>query len=149
MRLTLHTDYALRILLYLGMNPDRRVSIHEIAERHVISENHLVKVVHRLGRKGFITTIRGRNGGLVLSRAAKTIVIGDVVRATEEDMAIVGCFEGGQGCIMSDVCTLQTVLGDAMDAFMAVLDDRTLADLLTPPEGSALAARFVSFLNRE
>jgi len=141
MRLTLHTDYALRVLLYLGLNQSRRVSIREIAERYGISENHLVKIVHRLGQGGFVTTMRGRGGGLVLARAPAEINIGDLVRFTEEDMALVACFQTGQSCVLTGVCRLQGLLGDALGAFMAVLDSRTLADLLTSPEREALTKR--------
>ncbi|WP_367160535.1 Rrf2 family transcriptional regulator [Kozakia baliensis] len=142
MRLTLHTDYALRTLLFLGMNRDRRVSIREIAEAYKISENHLIKVVHRLGQGGFIETLRGRGGGLRLGKEPKEIRVGDVVRFTEEDMALVACFQNGQNCMLTGACRLQGVLGEALGAFMSVLDDKTLADLLTPPERAALAARF-------
>lgn len=141
MRLTLHTDYALRVLLYLGLNQSRRVSIHEIAERYGISENHLVKIVHRLGQGGFVTTMRGRGGGLVLARSPAEINIGDLVRFTEEDMALVACFQTGQSCVLTGVCRLQGLLCDALSAFMAVLDSRTLADLLTSPEREALTKR--------
>ncbi|WP_424136343.1 RrF2 family transcriptional regulator [Roseomonas chloroacetimidivorans] len=144
MRLTLYTDYALRSLIYLGLRPDRRVSIREIATAHRISENHLVKVVHQLGRGGFVETTRGKGGGLRLARPPGEIRIGDVVRFTEEDMALVACFqplaEGG-GCALINVCRLQSLLGEALAAFMAVLDSRTLADLLTGPNRDAMAGR--------
>jgi Rrf2 family nitric oxide-sensitive transcriptional repressor len=144
MRLTLHTDYALRTLIYLGLRPDRRASIREIAAAHRISENHLVKVVHNLGRGGFLETTRGKGGGLRLSRPPEEIRIGHVVRFTEEDMALVACFqppgEGG-GCILLNVCGLQSLLGEALTAFLAVLDGRTLADLLAGRNRPAMAAR--------
>ncbi len=143
MRLTLHTDYALRTLIYLGLRQDRRVSIREIAEAHRISENHLVKVVHNLGRGGFIETTRGKGGGLRLARAPEEIRVGDVVRFTEEDMALVACFQAasdGGGCALLNVCRLQNLLGEALSAFMAVLDAQTLADLLRP-NSAAMAAR--------
>jgi Rrf2 family transcriptional regulator, nitric oxide-sensitive transcriptional repressor len=144
MRLTLHTDYALRTLMYLGLRPDRRVSIHEIAEAYGISENHLVKVVHKLGQGGMIETIRGKGGGLRLGRPAAEIGIGDVVRFTEEDLALVACFQApdsGRHCAIADACRLQLLLHDALDAFMAVLDTRTLADLLAEPQRGAMAER--------
>jgi Rrf2 family nitric oxide-sensitive transcriptional repressor len=144
MRLTLYTDYALRALIYLGLRQDRRVSIREIATAHRISENHLVKVVHQLGRGGFVETTRGKGGGLRLARRPEDIGIGDVVRFTEEDMALVACFQptaAGGGCALINVCRLQSLLGEALAGFMAVLDSRTLADLLAPPNREAMAGR--------
>ncbi|HEY4251731.1 MAG TPA: Rrf2 family transcriptional regulator [Roseomonas sp.] len=132
MRLTLHTDYALRVLMYLGLRPDGLASIHEIAEAYRISENHLTKVVHGLGRNGFVETLRGRGGGLRLARPAAEIPVGAVVRQTEEDMALVACFEGGPGCIIAGPCLLQPLLREALEAFLAVLDRVTLAQLIGP-----------------
>jgi Rrf2 family nitric oxide-sensitive transcriptional repressor len=135
MRLTLHTDYALRTLIYLGLRRDRRVSIREIADAYRVSENHLVKVVHNLGRGGFVETTRGKGGGLRLARAPEVIRVGDAVRFTEEDMALVACFQAsadGGTCAIMNACRLQTLLGEALEAFMAVLDGQTLADLLQP-----------------
>ncbi|HWX48900.1 MAG TPA: Rrf2 family transcriptional regulator [Roseomonas sp.] len=143
MRLTLYTDYALRTLVYLGLRPGRRVSIREIAAAHRISENHLVKVVHNLGRGGFVETVRGRGGGLQLARPPEQIRIGDVVRFTEEDMALVACFQSPDagGCALINICRLQSLLGEALGAFLAVLDDKTLADLIAPPNRAVMAAR--------
>lgn len=144
MRLTLHTDYALRTLIYLGLRRDRRVSIREIATAHRISENHLVKVVHKLGRGGFVETTRGKGGGLRLARPPEQIRIGDVVRFTEEDMALAACFQApgeGGGCALINVCRLQSLLGEALGAFMAVLDGQTLADLLAGPNRASMATR--------
>ncbi|MBB2202094.1 RrF2 family transcriptional regulator [Gluconacetobacter tumulisoli] len=146
MRLTLHTDYALRTLIYLGLRADRRTAIHEIAAAYRISENHLVKIVHKLGRGGFIETIRGRGGGLMLARPPAQIRIGDVVRHTEDDMALVGCMQQGRdddmrACVLANACRLQGLFGDALAAFMAVLDRQTLADLLTERERTRLQAR--------
>ena len=144
MRLTLHTDYALRTLLYLAVHTNRRVSIKEIARVYGISENHLVKIIHHLGRGGFIDTLRGRGGGLMLGRAPQDIRIGDVVRHTEDDMALVSCMPSSPGvpgstdCLLSRACHLRGALGEALDAFMAVLDSRTLADMLHTPERQIL-----------
>ncbi|MFT8723710.1 MAG: Rrf2 family transcriptional regulator [Acetobacter malorum] len=146
MRLTLYTDYALRTLLYLGVHADRRVSIREVALAYGISENHLVKVIHHLGKGGFVDTLRGRNGGLMLSRPPEQINLGDVVRHTEDDMALVGCMvplgkenaRAGEGCVLASGCTLRGMLGEALGAFMAVLDGRTLAELLGPYEVKTL-----------
>lgn len=144
MRLTLHTDYALRTLMYLGLRQGQRVSIHQVAAAHRISEHHLVKVVHNLGRGGFVQTSRGKGGGLELARPPEQINIGAVVRFTEEDMALVACFQpepGSPGCALIDACRLQSLLGEALRAFLAVLDGKTLADLLAPPFRDGMAAR--------
>jgi Rrf2 family nitric oxide-sensitive transcriptional repressor len=142
MRLTLHTDYALRALIYLALRTDRRVSIHEIAQAHRISENHLVKVVHNLGRGGFVATTRGKGGGLRLGRPASEINVGDVVRFTEDDMALVACFQAdGPYCALIDACRLQRLLGEALQAFLAVLDGKTLADLVGGSDRAVMAAR--------
>lgn len=146
MRLTLHTDYALRTLLYLGVHAERRVSIREVAQAYGISENHLVKVIHHLGRGGFVATQRGRGGGLTLARPPEQINVGDVVRHTEEDLALVGCMAPRElgapiqpgGCILGNACHLRGVLGEALGAFMTVLDGCTLADLLKPHERCVL-----------
>lgn len=139
MRLTRYTDYALRTLLYLGAQDlgtgaPRQASIGEIARAYGISENHLTKVVHQLGRLGLVRTIRGRGGGLRLALPPGEIVIGAVVRQTEEDLALVECFGSG-ACAITPACRLRHVLGEALGAFLAVLDRYTLADLLA--DGSA------------
>ncbi|GCE83444.1 Rrf2 family transcriptional regulator [Komagataeibacter diospyri] len=143
MRLTLHTDYALRTLIYLGIHTDRLTSIREVAQAYGISENHLVKIIHKLGQAGFVETIRGRNGGLKLGRPAASIVLGDVVRHTEEDMALVACMhpvdEGGRSsCILADACRLRGVLAEALGSFIAVMDNYTLADVITDQERERL-----------
>ena len=143
MRLTRYTDYALRVLMYLGMRDDRLSTIHEIATQYGISENHLTKVVHQLGRHGLIKTIRGRNGGLMLGKPAAWINVGRVVRLTEADFEIVECFnrETNQ-CVLHGACVLQKALSEAMRAFLEVLDGYTLADLLRP--GNRLAKRLLA-----
>ena len=134
MRLTLYTDYALRSLIYLGLNESRQASIAEISRAYGISENHLIKVIHRLGQLGLVKTSRGRGGGLRLAQPAEKIVIGDVVRQTEEDLALVECFATG-ACMITRACRLKGILGEALAAFLAVLDRYTLADLLGQGEG--------------
>ena len=143
MRLTLHTDYALRTLIYLGIHTDRLTSIREVAGAYGISENHLVKIIHKLGQAGFVETIRGRNGGLKLGRPASAIVLGDVVRHTEEDMALVTCMQPTEpdsraGCILADACRLRGVLAEALGSFIAVMDRHTLADVITDQERQRL-----------
>ena len=139
MRLTRYTDYSLRMLIHLGLRQDRLCSIREVAEAYGISENHLMKVAHQLGLHGFVRTVRGRGGGLALARPAADIRVGEVVRRTEEDMALVECFSPEGTCPIAGVCTLQATLGEALEAFMAVLDRYTLADMLVP--SGPMAAR--------
>jgi len=131
MRLTIYTDYALRTLIYLGVHRDRLCTIGEIAARYVISKNHLLKVGRELAAGGFVETVRGNGGGLRLARSPHLINIGDVVRQTEPDMDLVGCFDAsGPGCRIEGACKLHDVLSVALSAFMAELDTYTLADLM-------------------
>lgn len=131
MRLTRHTDYALRVLIYLGVRDDGLATIEEISRHYGISKNHLMKVVHRLGQLGYVRTLRGRMGGIALARAPAAIVVGEVVRATEDDLALVECFQpGNHACRIAPACRLKQALGEAIAAFMAVLDGVTLADLV-------------------
>jgi Rrf2 family nitric oxide-sensitive transcriptional repressor len=131
MRLTSYTDYALRTLIFLGLNRDRLVTIQDIAQLHGISKNHLMKVVHQLGVNGFVDTVRGRNGGMRLKREPGDINIGDVVRNTETDFYMAECFDPDNvGCAYSASCTLKGVLGEATKAYLKVLDGVTLADML-------------------
>jgi Rrf2 family nitric oxide-sensitive transcriptional repressor len=135
MRLTRYTDYGLRVLLYLGMKREGLSTIPEIAARYAISENHLTKIVNELARLGHVRTVRGRNGGMALGRPPAEINIGALVRQLENDMALVECFETGNTCPITGDCRLQKVLGRALAAFLAVLDEVTLADLLVQPAG--------------
>jgi Rrf2 family transcriptional regulator, nitric oxide-sensitive transcriptional repressor len=135
MRLTSFTDYTLRVLIYLGAQSDSKqlATIGDIASAYGISENHLMKVVHHLGRQGYIETTRGKGGGMRLARAPEEIRIGDVVRNSEEDLAVVECFQPGKHqCPIFSICTLQTTLDRALQAFLEVLDGQTLADMLKP-----------------
>ena len=134
MRLTLHPDYALRLLMHLALAPGRLVTISEVAEAYGISRNHLVKVAHELGKEGFVETLRGRGGGLRLARAPEDISIGHVVRVMEEDFRIVECFDNGtNSCCIAPACRLKHLLREALEAWIAVLDGATLADLVTRP----------------
>jgi len=136
MKLTTFTDYSLRVLIYLAADPERRVTIAEIAKSFEISEAHLMKVVHTLGRLGWVATIRGKGGGLALAVPAGEIAIGAVVRATEGVAVPAECF-GNDKCAIVRVCRLRSVLRDAVDAFYDVLDRCTLADIVM--DGAALA----------
>ena len=134
MRLTQLSDYSLRVLMYLGARPERLATIQEIAVAYGISENHLMKVVHRLAQQGFVETIRGRGGGLRLKGPAESIRIGAVVRAVEEDFRIVECFGSNDTCRITEVCRLKRVLHQALGAFLTSLDSWTLADLVQKPK---------------
>ena len=140
MRLTQHTDYALRVLIHVGLKQGGASTIREIADSYAISRNHLMKVAHELGQIGVITPTRGRGGGLALARAPGEINVGDVVRRMEESLALVECFKGPDNtCPIAGLCRLERALAQALQAFLAVLDDLTLADLLV--NRAALAAR--------
>lgn len=130
MRLTVYTDYALRVLMYAALHPERRTTIGEIAKAYDVSRNHVMKVVYDLGVAGYVETVRGPAGGLQLARPPSEIILGEVVRRTEPDLALVPCFEGGDGaCAISPACKLKRALQQAMSAFVAVLDTYSLADL--------------------
>jgi Rrf2 family nitric oxide-sensitive transcriptional repressor len=134
MYLTQFSDYSLRVLILAGTYPERLVTIAEIATVYQISENHLMKVVHRLGKIGVLETVRGKGGGLRLAFPPTEINLGVVVRQTENDQPLVECFEreSSQCCIVP-ACQLKHVLRKAEEAFYAVLDGYTLADMLKNP----------------
>ena len=132
MRLTLWTDYALRTLIYVGAKGERPSTIAEVAESFDISKTHLMKVVNRLGRQGYIETIRGRGGGISLARSPAEIRVGTVVRETEDDLAVMGCLAETGFCRIEGCCVLRRALHEATLAFLNVLDGYTLADLLVP-----------------
>jgi Rrf2 family nitric oxide-sensitive transcriptional repressor len=139
MQLTRFTDYSLRVLIFVGAHPDRLCTISEAAEAYRISSNHLMKVVNRLSSGGYIETVRGKGGGMRLSRAPNMINIGDVVRHMEDRFDIVECFnEKHQNCPLLPACPLRSVLVDAHRNFMATLDRHTLQDFL----GSWVSGRF-------
>jgi Rrf2 family nitric oxide-sensitive transcriptional repressor len=139
MRLTLSTDYALRTLMLVGAKRGRLATIAEIADTFAISKAHLMKVVNKLARLGYLESVRGKHGGLRLARAAAAIGVGAVVRDTEEELAVMGCLADSGFCRLDGCCVLKRALREATLAFLAVLDRYTLADLLAP--GAALAAQ--------
>ena len=134
MQLTLHTDYSIRVLIYLGLNPDRLVTITEISDAYAISRNHLVKVVHGLSKRGYIDTFRGQHGGMRLARDPSEISLGDVVRRTEP-FHLVECFdEATDTCPITSACVIKGVLSHAQETFLKVLDGYSLADVLNNNE---------------
>jgi len=132
MRLTLQTDFALRVLIHVGVNDGKLTTINDIAQSFGISKAHLMKVVNYLSQMGYLDTVRGRNGGIRLMREARHINIGQVVRDTEESLDIIACLERSGYCCIERVCVLRGALRDATQAFLAVLDTYTLADLIKP-----------------
>lgn len=124
MRLTAHTDYALRILLHATMDPEQLLSIAQVAEAHAISRNHAMKVVNLLGNAGLLETVRGRGGGFRLGRPAGNITLGAVVRLTEPNLQPADC----GNCLLQGACGLTGLLRQAVGAFLAELDRHTLAD---------------------
>ncbi len=131
MKLTLYTDYSLRVLIYAATFPDRLVSTQEISKAYDISTNHLVKVVNNLGHHGILELRRGRSGGLRLGKPPEEINVGTIVRLTENDFDIVECFshESNQ-CSITPICGLKAPLREASKAFLTVLDKYTLADIV-------------------
>ncbi len=142
MKLTAFTDFSLRVLLYLAADPGRRATIAEIADAFGVSANHLVKVVHSLGKQGWIETVRGKGGGIRLAMPARQVNIGKVVRDTEGAAMPAECFdtnggdnggkngqENGGGCVIDGCCRLKGVFAEAVKAFYAALDRHTLEDI--------------------
>lgn len=134
MRLSTFSDYSLRVLMYLGVQYERLATIAEMAEVYGISEAHLMKVVHRLGRAGYVETMRGKGGGVRLGRSPEDIVLGEVIRQTEADMELAGCFGKEASCRLHGACRLRAVLDEALQGMFVVLDSYTLADLLQEPQ---------------
>lgn len=132
MNLKKYTDYALRVLIFTAMKKeDERATIKEISEVYNISQHHLGKIVFELNKFGFLETIRGRNGGILLAVKPEEINVGDVVRKMENDFVILECFDQGiNHCIISPACKLKHALDKALKAFFEVLDGYTLADLV-------------------
>lgn len=131
MRLTTFTDYSLRVLIYLALEPDRRATISEIAGAFGVSENHLMKVAHFLGKQRLLANVRGKGGGMALARAPEKINVGAVVRLTEADALPAECFDRDNNrCVITPACRLRHVLDEAVESFYETLSRYTLADLV-------------------
>lgn len=131
MQLTSFTDYSLRVLIHLGTHTDTLSTVGAIAEEHGISRHHLTRVVHQLGLKGYIETVRGKGGGIRLARPPDQIGIGKVVRDMEPGFELAECFKPGESsCRLLPGCALMPVLAQAGRAFLETLDRYTLADML-------------------
>jgi Rrf2 family nitric oxide-sensitive transcriptional repressor len=135
MKLSTFTDYSLRLLMYLAVDPQRRATIAEVAAAFGISRHHLTKVAHGLGRHGWLANVRGHGGGLALAMAPQLIVIGEVVRRTEGGDLPAACFaKDAEPCALDTACRLRGVLDEALRAFYRVLDRCTLDDLVRQPQ---------------
>jgi Rrf2 family nitric oxide-sensitive transcriptional repressor len=132
MHLTRFTDYSLRILIYLGLQQDRLVTIRCISEAYGISRNHLMKVVSLLTRMGYLKAQRGPGGGIRLARPPEQINLANVIRDTEKDLMMVECFGEEGKCVITPVCRLQHIIGQALNAYISTLEAHTLQDLLEP-----------------
>ena len=131
MQLSLHSDYALRVLMRLALEPERLVTIEEVAAGYGISKAHLTKVVHGLAQRGCVETVRGRKGGLRLAQPASRLRIGQIVADAERSMALVECFDPDTDtCPVTPACRLQGVLREALGEFLSALDRYTVADLI-------------------
>ena len=131
MHLTKFTDNSLRVLIYMSGNVGRKVNISEIAEMCEIPRNHLTKVIHTMATKGFITTTRGKGGGITMAHPADQLKVGDVIRAMEGTAEIINC--DAPKCPLLRVCELRTILRKGQNAFLDTLDDYTVADLIGAP----------------
>lgn len=134
-RLTVHSDYALRVLMYLAVAPGQRATVREIANGFHISRDHVAKVAQRLVRTGMVRSTTGRGGGLTLGVAPADITLGAIVRAAEDDLAVVECLGHTRYCRVAGVCGARTIFSDAVDAFMATLDGQTLERVIRNREG--------------
>jgi len=131
MRLTTHTDFALRVLMALAVAGDKLMTIEDLASRHRVSRNHLMKVAQNLVSLGLVNGVRGRRGGLSLAKNASDIRMGAVVRALETDQQLVACLgDDTASCVFSGACRLTGMFGKALEAFFHELDTLTLADLV-------------------
>jgi Rrf2 family transcriptional regulator, nitric oxide-sensitive transcriptional repressor len=147
MQLSLHADYALRVLIYLGTHPDQTVPTGEISAAYGISKHHLVRVVHTLCQHGYVRVLPGRTGGVMLARQPREIRLGDVVRDAEPHLHLVECFDRETNtCPIVSSCGLRSYLRDALRAFLESLNRHTLADLMAAGRGNRLARVFVQLV---
>ena len=134
MRLTVFSDYTLRVLMYLALDRTRLATIPEIAAAYGISENHLMKVVHQLARAGVVESVRGKGGGIRLAREPEEIRLGEIVRVSEGEVPIVECLSGDpHACRITSACRLKGILVNAFDTLYDALNEHTLADLVERP----------------
>lgn len=138
MRLTNFSDYTLRLLMYAAAQKERRITIEETAKVYGISRAHLMKIANMLAQAGYLKAVRGRTGGLELGKRPENICLGDLIRMTEPDFALVECFATGDQCMITSRCRLRGALKEALSAFLETLDRYTLADLMLRPKDFGL-----------
>ena len=138
MRLTMMTDYAMRLLMYVAQRPERLCTIAEVARAYEVSEAHLMKVTHQLGLNGWIETVRGKGGGMRLAHRPDKINLGAVVRSMESDFQLTECFGTANRCSLTGACRLNGIMQDALQNFLASFDAHTLADIV-PAAGAGTA----------
>ncbi len=147
MQLSLHADYALRVLIYLGTHPDRVVTTQEISSAYGISKHHLVRVIHTLAEHGYVGIQPGRSGGITLAREPHLMQLGDVIRNSEPNLRLVECFDGQTNtCPIAQVCGLKGMLNEALNAFLATLNRYTVADILANSGQQKLSTVFANFI---
>ncbi|HMV44124.1 MAG TPA: Rrf2 family transcriptional regulator [Leptospiraceae bacterium] len=129
MQLTNYTDYSLRVLIFLSIHSDRKVTIKEISSTYKISKNHLVKVVHKLSTLGYLNTTSGVKGGITLAMTPNKINLADIIKKIEPSFHIVECFNPQGDCVIHPVCELKSILNKALQAFLKSIDQYTLADI--------------------
>lgn len=149
MNITRFTDYSLRVLIYLSLHKEQLVTIKEVADSYGISKNHLMKVVQELSLKGYITSIRGKNGGIKLSRAPSLINVGELVRLNEQGSTLVECLGEDNQCVITPACQLKHMLAEAMECFFQSLEQYTLADLVKGPDKEQLINIFTLELAKD
>jgi len=138
MRLTIHTDYVFRTLIFLTINNERLCTVDEIAKVYKISKNHLFKVVNTLVKAEFVETIRGKGGGLRLAKNLEGLSLGAIIRITEPDFALVECFLSKNSCVITPICQLKHILNQAVDNFLKELDNYNLNELISNKEKISL-----------
>lgn len=147
MRLTLHTDYALRVLIYLGLREGRLSTIREISEAYDISRTHLMKVALELQKRGYIAATRGRAGGLALAVQGAQVSLGQLIRELEPDLALAECMGAENRCVISPDCLLREALHKAREAFIAVLDEYTVVELASPGKRAKALRQHLHIVN--
>ena len=147
MQLSLHADYALRVLVYLGTHPDRVVTTQEVSSAYGISKNHLVRVIHTLAEHGYIDIHAGRSGGVTLAREPNAIRLGEVVRYAEPNLRLAECFDKKTNtCPIASVCGLKGMLNEALNSFLATLNHYTISDIVNEKDQRKLASVFATFV---